>query len=618
MGRRLGLVIGVNSYQDATFPSLQFAETDARALAQWLVHTRGGQWSPADVQVVLGANATRELSETLISQLCLHMATPADLVLIYFAGHAFIDQASGEGCLACTNTRYQQSGSGLSLAALTEQVLARSPAAQILCILDCFQFGPAWNTRRSSPYDYKPLLGPTLQNTLQQAQGRLLYCSCRGNEMLSEVGERGLGSFMYRTIMGVSGPALDPNTGQITLQRLHAFLNDRLREQHRPQVFGYESRPLVLVGAMPAFQQKNGLLNNYGSPVPSAAPSDFSPGSHLAEARTMQMAGNPVAELSPTTSNMRPLPMDQVPPSTSNLGQLSAIEQQRMQQCEQMLGQAMQAFQAQQLQMAYQMVETILQINPTFSDALILKAQILAANGQFQEALNIIQEVVQRDPANALGWSMAAALLANLGQLPEAMSAVDRSLSIDPSNSETHSIKEMIREKLAELQFNTGKRSRLTVGAAQSKASESGSSFALAAGIQFLALLIGVAGAFLPLLAPALPKIISLILESLALATLVVSAGRGSFLYGVKRFLLSAAFSLLAGGLLALVVVSLYKTISTPLTYFLLQRIAVSYALLTPLAILLLWLGAAAVLSLLTGLVGLLAGIIARKRARGG
>jgi len=35
--------------------------------------------------------------------------------------------------------------------------------------------------RRNSPADYKPLLGPTLLNGLQQMQGRLFYCSCRGN-----------------------------------------------------------------------------------------------------------------------------------------------------------------------------------------------------------------------------------------------------------------------------------------------------------------------------------------------------------------------------------------------------------------------------------------------------
>lgn len=613
MGRRLGLIVGVNSYQDTTFRPLQFAETDARALAQWLVHNRGGNWNPADVQVLQGADATRELVENLITQLCLNMATSEDLILIYFAGYAFVDQVNGEGYLACYNTRYQQSGSGLNLLALVSQVMARSSAAQIFCMLDCYQFGSVWNMRRGSLSDYKPLLGPTLINGLQQMQGRLLYCTCRGNEAQPEIGEKNLGSFMYRTIMGVGGPAIDPATGQITLQRLHAFLTERLNEQHKPQVFGQEPRPLVLVGEMPSF--KTGALNGSSGMIPPGGPlaGGMIPPSGPLAGQTMQMAGSQVAQLSPTASQL-----GSISPSTSNLGQatLTTLEQNRLQQSQQMLSQAMQVFQAQNYQQAYQMAETILQINPAFSDALLLKAQILAATGQFQEALNTVQETVQRDPANALGWSMAAALLANLGQLPEAMSAVDRSISIDPSNSETHSIKEMIREKLAEMQFDTGKRSRLRPndGRKGTTVRDTGKSFAQAAGIQLLALLIGVAGAFLPLFASALPILFSLGLESIALALLAVNAGRGSFLYGFKRFALTFVFSLIAAGLCSVMVLSMIKT--TPLSHFLFGLLTASYARLTPLAVLVIWLAAAALVPLLAGLGGLIAGLIVRKRRK--
>ncbi|HCJ35605.1 MAG TPA: hypothetical protein DHV65_15085, partial [Ktedonobacter sp.] len=108
MGRRLGLVIGVNSYQDSAFRPLQYAETDARAIAQWLVNTQGGNWAPSDVQLVQGAYATRELVETLITHLCVNVAGPGDLVFVYFAGHAFLDELHGEGYLALSNTSYQQ------------------------------------------------------------------------------------------------------------------------------------------------------------------------------------------------------------------------------------------------------------------------------------------------------------------------------------------------------------------------------------------------------------------------------------------------------------------------------------------------------------------------------
>lgn len=599
MGRRLGLIIGINAYQDPTFQALQFAETDARAFAQWLVHARGGKWNPADVQVVLGAEATRELVQTLISQLCLNMATSEDLILIYFAGNAFVDQVSGEGYLACSNTRYQQSGSGIQLLALVSQILTRCPAAQIFCILDCFQFGSVWNMRRGTPFDYKPLLGPTLQSGLRQMQGRLLYCTCRGSDMAPEVSEKNLGSFMYRLVMGVGGPAVDPATGQITLQRLHAFLTERLSDQHKPQVFGQETRPLVLVGEMPSF--KTGALNGNGGHTGAlGSPAGMVPAGGPLAGQTAQSASSSVAQLSP---------------SASGLGKatLSTLDQNRLQQGQQMLNQALQLFQAQNFQQAFQIVETVLQINPGFIDALILKGQILGAIGQFQEALSTVQEIVQRDPNNALGWSMAAALLANMGQYPEAMSAADRSISIDPTNSETLSIKEMIREKLAEMQMDTGKRSRLLP--AKKKPRDSGKAFALALGIQLLALIIGVAGAFLILLLPSVSKLVSFALESISLAVLTVNSWRGVYLYGIKRFLITFIFSLLTSGLLVGLILSIYKT--TPASNFLVNHLSTSYALLTPLVILMLWLAAASVLPLLVGLIGLIAGTIVRARNKG-
>lgn len=604
MGKRLGLIVGVNTYQDTTLRPLQWAETDARALAQWLVHARGGQWNPADVQVVLGKNVTRELMETLISQLCLHMATSEDFILIYFAGHAFVDSASGEGYLACHNTYAQQVSSGLHLLSLVSQVLVRSSAAQILCILDCFQNGPTWSMRRASRFDSTPLLGPTLQNGLQQTQGRILYCTCRGNETAPEVSEKNLGSFMYRLIMGVSGPALDPADGQLVLQRLHVFLTERLDEQHQPQVFGQEPRPIVLVGEMPNF--RTGTLQDdafaRGTP-PQSDPT----------ARQAMSAAGTLTQVSPARPNL-----SQISPSTSALGQatLSTVEKNRRNQCLQMLNQAQQLVQMQNLQQAYQLVETILHMDPAFVDGLILKGQILGAIGQFQEALATAQQVVQLDPQNALGWSMAAALLANTGQFPDAMSAVDRSLSIDPSNTETLSMKEMIREKLAESQFDTGKRSRLK--APRAKRRDSWLALALGAGIHVGALLLGLGGTLLELLNPAVPKYVAFLLGSIALALLIVNAWRGAYIYGFKRFLSTLVLSIITVGILAAFTSGLLSArLAVKPTYtFVIAHASSSFAMLTPLIFLILWLSAAAVLPLLAGLSGWIVGIVLSKRQK--
>jgi len=66
--RKLGLIVGVNHYQDSTFRPLRFAEHDAKALAQWFVNAKGGKWNPPDLQLVQGQHVTKELVESLLTQ----------------------------------------------------------------------------------------------------------------------------------------------------------------------------------------------------------------------------------------------------------------------------------------------------------------------------------------------------------------------------------------------------------------------------------------------------------------------------------------------------------------------------------------------------------------------
>ncbi len=299
MARRLGLVIGVNSYQDSAFQPLQYAETDARAIAQWLVNTQGGKWAPSDVQLVQGAYASRELVESLITQLCVNIAEPGDLVFVYFAGHTFLDEVNGEGYLALSNTHYQQPATGIHLPTLIRQSMARSQASQVVFIFDCFQTGQSWSKQRMSPYDFRPLMGPTVLNALQQTSDRLILCSCRGNEFTPEAREKKLGVFAYRMIVGLCGPASDPASKRVTLQRLNGFLVKSLDEQHRPQLFGQERTPVVLVGdTAPLATQQN------GQPAQSPAASSSAGQTAATGELTGQALQSAIAtaQMSPTTS----------------------------------------------------------------------------------------------------------------------------------------------------------------------------------------------------------------------------------------------------------------------------------------------------------------------------
>src|SRR5262249_37872798 len=151
-------------------------------------------------------------------------------------------------------------------------------------------------------------------------------------------------------------------------------------EQHQPQVFGQDQRPIVLVGAMPPLAALSANERGYANPV--AATSTLDPGSEAVNTSQLQQASAGTASA-------------QMSPSTSGQISLSTLEQNRKQQCLKLLNQARQLIQMHNLSEAFTIVENILQIAPDYVDALILKGQLLGATGRFQEALTVVTQLLQ-------------------------------------------------------------------------------------------------------------------------------------------------------------------------------------------------------------------------------
>ncbi len=600
MGRRLGLVVGVNSYQDNLFQPLQFAENDARAFAQWLVNERGGKWAPADVQHVYGVNATRDLIESLVLQLCLSVAQPDDLVLVYITSHAFIDERSGEGYLALADTSYRNPGTGLHLPSLAQQMMTQSRAAQIVFILDSFQTGQGWSTRQTSPYDMQPLLGSALLHGLQQQRDRIVLGSCRGNAFSAEVGERGLGLLMYRMIVGLSGGAADPITKNATLQTLYAYLANNLTMQQRPQVFGQAPAPILLVGNISSQQQavqppRSTTVPVYATSVPQTPPDVVvQQGSYSASA----------------TASARIVPSAQQQPRTTS-GQLHSAEigQYRQQQSAFLLDQASQQFQEQNGEEALRLTDQALQITPGESAGLILKGQILGTMGRFSEALAVVEQLRQQEPDNALAWSMGAVLLTNTGRHEEALAAIERSLELDASNPESYAIKTNIMSSIAIAQ-NKDKTLPKNELIASEKRRDGPLSFLVGMGMQFVGLLLGIIGGLLPIIRPTLPITLSFLFESVGLAILCVNAARGAYRYGFLRVLVTLFFSLIPIAILGIGIG--YRPAYRKIIFELQAHTTV----LLPLLFLGVWLAEAAVVPIVLAVIGFIIGMIRGVRRR--
>ncbi len=533
MGRRLGLIIGINQYQDPSFRPLSYAEIDAKAIAQWLVNARGGRWNPSDVHLLLGAQATRQMVETWLAQLCLQIAGPEDTLFVYFAGHGFLDEGRAEGHLALVDTVYQQPASGLPVAATMLQALGRSRAGAMICVFDYFQSGRMWGMQRTTPYDSRPLLGPTLLAALQQLPNRFLVCSCRGNEFAPEQSEQSIGVLAHRLLLGFCGGAASPGGEQITLQRLYTYLTSHLGEQQRPQLFGQGLGPLVLVGEeqpSSTTQASQGVARQMGAPL--GAGGQGAP-------QAVQLAAR-IAQLSPQQ------------PSMGN----PTVEQQRQQQAAALLQQAQYLLQMQRPAEALILLDQVLQLAPTSSAALVLKGQLLGTAGRFAEAMLAVEQLLQQEPANPLGWSMRAALLANMGRYDEALQSVERSLALDPHNSETQTIKStiLVNMAVAQTEATAGQQAKESGGSAVR--TQGGWLLLIGLALQALGLLLGLLGAFLAIKHPTLPTGVAMTLLGLGLAVLCVNAARGAYLYGFWRLLPTVVSSVLTAGPLAYVLLT--------------------------------------------------------------
>jgi len=574
MGRRLGLIIGINQYQDPTFQPLHYAENDARALAQWLVNAKGGKWAASDVQFAQGAQVTQALVESLVTQACLHIAESGDTVFIYFAGHAFVDEQHGDGYLALTDTSYRNPATGFHLPSFARQTMSRSRAGHILFILDCFQNGRAWGVSRSTPFDSKPLLGSPLLDELQQQPNRLFLCSCRGNEFAPEEGEQNLGLFTYRMIVGLCGPASDPTTGKILLRPLHTYLFKNLGEQQRPQLFGQDQPPLVLVGT--ASQPLQQL-----SPVESMPPGTGMLKQQNMQTGSQQAARAPIATAQKTTTGSHPHP---------------SVEQHLRQQCKLRLEQAQHFLQLQNYGEAFNIVEQVLQVMPNDPAALIFKAQLLGKAGLYPEALVVVEQLTKIDSGNPLVWSMRAFLLTSTGQHQPALEAIEHSLELDATNPESYAIKTNIMANIAATQSKRGATSQL-------KKQQKGSTLLLMGTLwQFAGFALGTAGSILPVFLPSLPGLLGILFMSLGLAWLCVNAARGMYHHGCLLSLPTILIFFISAGLLAASYILGYRKI--------VQMIIAHPTILVPVVFFALWLAIAAILPPIVGAGGLISGLV--------
>ena len=100
--RGYALVIGIGEYRNLDEArQLLFAQSDADAMYRVLISHEGGAFPPENVRLLTGARATLANIREALEEWLPSVAAPADRVVVYFAGHGFVQ--NGRGYLAPTD-----------------------------------------------------------------------------------------------------------------------------------------------------------------------------------------------------------------------------------------------------------------------------------------------------------------------------------------------------------------------------------------------------------------------------------------------------------------------------------------------------------------------------------
>jgi hypothetical protein len=194
--KKLALVVGVSHNANPALPELEFAATDARAVAAAL------EVQGFSVETLTGAAATRATIEHAITNLR-ELAGQEDTVLFYFSGHGV--QSGNETYIAPYGANPEYVSQSMVSVAELYHWLARSPHNTFI-VLDACQTGP-----RTNGLDYR-----------NRAPVYTLYSTQPGN-LSYESEELRHGVFTHHLLNGLRGAAANKNGG-ITWQDLVAFV----------------------------------------------------------------------------------------------------------------------------------------------------------------------------------------------------------------------------------------------------------------------------------------------------------------------------------------------------------------------------------------------------------
>lgn len=238
--QRWAVVVGISRYANADIAQLNFADADAKSLADFLQTPEGGGFESDHMNVLLNQDATlanvRNALYNFASQ-----AIDSDLVLIYFAGHGAPNPLKPDQLYLLT---YDSDPNLLRTTAFPmwdiQTVLDRYiNARKVVVFTDACHSGgisTEMGTRGLTSGKTNPI-NQYLTNLAKAKDGVVVFTASAQNEVSQESPDLGHGVFTYYLLDGLKGKADLNNDNVVTINELMTYVEVQVKRHTK----GYQN-----------------------------------------------------------------------------------------------------------------------------------------------------------------------------------------------------------------------------------------------------------------------------------------------------------------------------------------------------------------------------------------
>src|SRR5580658_815973 len=226
--RGYALVIGIAKYKNLPAKAqLDYAERDAESVYSVLINPEGGNFRAENVHKLIGAKATLANLKQELEVWLPSVAKESDRVVIYFAGHGFIN--AGRGYLAPYDIDPANVGaSGYPMDTLGQVAGSRIKAKYKVLLTDACHSGAIAPDAEAQALN---------QSLLDMSRSMFSLTASRDRERSFESKDwgGGHGIFTYYVVKGLEGEADESGDGIVTADELAEYVRRNVREATKGQ-----------------------------------------------------------------------------------------------------------------------------------------------------------------------------------------------------------------------------------------------------------------------------------------------------------------------------------------------------------------------------------------------